>query len=159
VATILEKRQRLSAISDRQKALKSNYEKNKAFSQEERDETKALSAEVETLKTEIAALEAQEAEDRKFLAAADALATDLAKPLPRATQPDSLGGATFDGTAADVKLKAAGRFKPALASSFRPSPMPECTATTRPSVTIAWYGKTSRRPARRKPQCPATAAI
>jgi HK97 family phage major capsid protein len=98
VATILEKRQRLSAISDRQKALKSNYEKNKSFSQEERDETKALSAEVETLKTEIAALEAQEAEDRKFLAAADVLAADLAKPLPRQTQPDSLGTtAVIDG--------------------------------------------------------------
>jgi HK97 family phage major capsid protein len=110
VATILEKRQRLSAISDRQKALKSNYEKNKSFSQEERDETKALSAEVETLKAEIAALEAQEAEDRKFLSDADALAADLNKPLPRQTQPDTLG-AKFNGTAADVKVKDPAKFK------------------------------------------------
>jgi HK97 family phage major capsid protein len=92
--TIAEKKARLSAIADRQKALKSNFDKAGSFTKEERDEAKALRTEVETLKGDISALEAQAREDAELLAAGNSTAEFLNQGTGRVTQPDSLGSPT-----------------------------------------------------------------
>ena len=96
---IQEKRQRLSVIAERQKALKSNYEKAGTFTQEERDEAKSLRTEADAAKADIEALEAQEASDRELLASGDTLAKDLQKSNGRKTQPDQLGNTRIDPVA------------------------------------------------------------
>lgn len=94
---IAAKKARLAAIAERQKALKSNFDKNGSFSTEERDEAKALRTEVETLKGEVAALEAQAAEDTALLAAGNVASDFLAQSAGRVTQPDTLAN-TGTGT-------------------------------------------------------------
>lgn len=91
---ITEINQRLAAIVERQKALQSNFDKNKTFSQPERDEAKSLREESATLKTEKSGLESQADEDAKLLSDAAALAVDLNSSAGRKTQPDALGKQT-----------------------------------------------------------------
>ena len=90
--TITELRQQLAANSDRRNALTSNYEKNGTLTKEEREEAKTLREKAATLSAEIATMKLQEDDDKAFAVESKALAAELAKPLPRVTQPDSLGG-------------------------------------------------------------------
>lgn len=114
---IQEINQRLAAIVERQKALQSNYDKNKAFTQEERDEAKSLREESAALKTEKAALEIQADEDRKLLADANALAVDLNKSAGRKTQPDQLGGNTIVDVKPPQQFKSLGEQLQAIAAA------------------------------------------
>lgn len=89
--TIQEIRARLSAIAERQKALKAGFDKNGTFTADERTEAKTLRTEADGLKTQLAAHETQEAEDRGLIGDAESLAKELGKPNPPKVQPGPIG--------------------------------------------------------------------